>query len=358
MGHQVRKQNFSSREAAEEFYHSSRRQIRSGEWISAKTNVMKSMSLDELYEFYKKRLGSRRAEATIKNGSTSWRIHISPVLGKKKAHQITKGTLAHFVAHLRDKGLKDNSIKVVKAELQNVLKLAFNYDLIKARPIWPKLVAEPKKKEIFSPLEIKRVIDALDCPQYKVMAFVQYSLALRVSELVGLRPGAFNLDNKTVMIDRQAPRHPGTSKVAWIQSLGPTKNRIKRLLPISDELVAAVRPYVEHRADDVPLWINGWLNPVGAKRYAHALKKASKIAGINRQFSSHCMRTSMLSYLINHSGLPATAVAWFGRHDVSVLLKRYSEADEAQVFGFFQPEKRTHSVLDCNPAAILTLEVE
>ena len=354
-GHQVRKRGFATYEAAELFYFNSRQQIRDGSWIKASVNLMASMTLNELYQHYCRRIGNRRAKATIVNGANSWRLHIGPLLGVKKPKQVGKRTLALWVDALRDKGLTDNSIKAIKAELSNVLKMAFDYDLIQTLPTWPKLVARPKKKEIFSPSEIRQLLDGFNSPQYKLMAYVQYQLALRVNELLGLRPGAFDLDNCKVVIDRQLGRH--MKNQPWLERLTPTKNRIVRTLPISRELADALRPYVEGRETNAPLWVSSYLNPVSENAYSTALLRAAERAGITRKISTHCLRASMLDYLVNHSGLNIHAVAYIGRHSAKVLVSRYSKPDLEQLFGLFASETAGAAVLSCKNLALVNDEV-
>ena len=349
-GQQVRTQGFASYNEAEDYYHEARKLIRSGAWINAKSNLMAAMDLDELYGHYCRRIGKNRSEATIFNGRNNWVNHISPVLGPRKPQKITRRTLAHFVDHLRDSGLCDNSIKTVKAELANVLNMAHEYDLISSLPKWPKLVARPKKKAILKPEEVNLLISGFKTEQYKVMAFVQYQLALRVGELLGLRPGAFDLDNRTVTIDRQVGRV--IRGASWPACLSPTKNRICRTLPITKELADLLRPYVEFRSEDAPLWISTYLQPVSEQSYVVALKKAAKAAGFTVNISSHCLRASMLDYLVNHSGLNIHAVAYFGRHSAKVLVSAYSKPDLDQLFAIFGSKDAPGSAVTCELLAI------
>jgi len=349
-GHQVRKRGFATYEAAELFYFSTRQQIRDGSWVTASANLMASMTLNELYVHYCRRIGQKRGKATIVNGSSSWRHHIGPMLGQKKAKQIGKRTLAVWVDALRDKGLSDNSIKTVKAELSNVLKMAFDYDLISSLPVWPRLYARPQKKVMFKPVEIRQLLEGFKNPQYQLMAYVQYQLALRVNELLGLRPGAFNLDACTVVIDRQMGRH--MKNLPWLERLTPTKNKIVRTLPISRELADALKPYVSDRQSDAPLWVSTYLNPVSESAYRAALVGAAQRVGITRPISTHCLRASMLDYLVNHSGLNIHAVAYIGRHSAKVLVSRYSQPDLEQLFATLAGKTGGNVALNCTLAAL------
>jgi len=352
LGHQVRVRNFCTAAAAEEFYQAARKSIREGTWVKASGSRLDAMNLNDLYEMYCRKIGHKRSEATVKNGSQAWRTHISPILGMKKPRQIKRRTLALWTDALRDNGLSDNSINVARAELSNVLKLSFHYDLIEAIPSFPKLNARPKKKELFSPNEIKNLLRGFKNSQYQMMALVQYQLALRVNELLGLRHGAFNLEAKTVLIDRQMGRH--TKGLRWEDRLKPTKNRKSVTLPLSDGLVEMLRPILAARSadSDGPLWLSTWGNPVSEPSYVGALKKAAKAAGITRPLSSHSLRASMLNYMVNESGLSVQACAYYGRHDAAVLLARYSRPEAKQVFAYFRSDTAPKAALTCDFLAI------
>jgi len=352
----VRKQGFASLEAAELFYFQARKEIREGTWIKSSVNILASMKLDDLYKRYCDKIGCRRSKATRVNGASSWKLHISPTLGMKNAKQVGKRTLALWVDSLRENGLSDNSIKVVKAELSNVLKMAYEYDLIDALPKFPQLYATPAKKSMFKPAEIASILRGFTNSQYQLMAAVQYQLALRIGELLGLTPGDVNLEARTITISKQMNRHG--KGLPWAKRLTPTKNRIVRDLPITAELAEALKPYVQHRENDAPLWISSYLEPVSENAYISALKGAAKRAGITQKISSHCLRASMLDFLVNHSGLNIHAVAWLGRHSAKVLVSRYSQPDLDQLAKVYGRKMAGANVLPCKNTALDLLEAE
>ena len=59
----------------------------------------------------------------------------------------------------------------------------------------------------------------------------------------------------------------------------------------------------------------------------------------------------MLTYLLNHSGMSVTNVAYLGRHDVKTLLTAYVEPDTEQVFEFYRSKNALNEVLTCDIAA-------
>ena len=350
LGVQVRRQSFSSADAAEEFYHSARKSIREGTWVRASGTQLDSMNLNELYQMYCNKIGNSRSDATIKNGAMVWRTHIRLILGSKKPRAITKRALALWTDSLRDKGLSDNSIKVVRAELSNVLRMACDYELLDTIPAFPKLTPKPKRKELFSPSEIQQILRGFKDNQYRLMALVQYQLGLRINEMLALRHGAIDLDNRTVLIDCQVGRH--TKGLNWEDRLKPVKNRIVRALPIGRDLAEALKAHLESRNSGGPLWVSSRGTPVSESSYSRALKLAAIEAGITRPISSHSVRASCLNYLVNDSGLPVSAVAWFGRHEAAVLLARYSRPEKHKVFEYFGTNSAPELATNCEFLAI------
>jgi len=349
-GHQVRRQGFMSYSEAEDFYSQARSLIRAGQWNRLAVHKMAGWSLAEIYDFYCKTVGHKRSVSTIRNGFNSWTHHIKPLVGNLKPSEVSRRTLSAWVNQLRKNGLCDNSIKTAKAELSNILKVAVDYELISSVPKFPKLTARPKKKELLTPQEVRLVIDAADSPQLRVMILVQYQLALRVCELIGLEAGKFDLDAGTVLIDQQVIR---SKKIGpWRQRVGPTKNRISRRLPLSPEVVEAIRPYVEDRNPTAPLWISRQLTPVSHNTYSEGLKRSVRKTGIEKNISTHCLRASMLDFLVNHSGLNIHAVAYFGRHSAKVLVSAYSQPDLELIFSVFNSQTPTALDSTCKLVAI------
>ncbi len=340
---------------AEDFYSQARSLIRAGQWNRLSVHKMKSWSLGNIYDFYCKTVGHKRSAATIRNGRNSWTVHINPLIGNMKPAEVSRRTLSAWVNQLRKNGQCDNSIKTAKAELSNILKVAVDYELISSVPQFPKLTARPRKKELLTPQEIRLVIDAADSPQLKVMLLVQYQLALRLGELVGLEAGKFDLDAGTVLIDQQVVK---SQKIgSWRQRVGPTKNRISRRLPLSAEVIEAVRPYVESRNPTAPMWISRQLTPVSPNCYSEGLKRAVAKTGIEKLITTHCLRASMLDFLVNHSGLNIHAVAYYGRHTAKVLVSRYSQPDLDQIFAVFGSQHPAALDSSCNLVATETKEL-
>ena len=349
LGVQVRKQGYASYEIAEADYLNIRKLIRAGDWHNQKAHDIRGMSLTELYEVYKGSRGAKRKPATIARASRSWRLHVDPVIGGMKVKDISRRTLTMLVRELRLKGLVDNTIHSIKAEVNNVLSLAVEYEVLTSKPSWPKLKPAPKKRELVSPEEVVSLIAAVDqgmlTHQYRTMIRLQYELALRLNELLGLTVGKIDLEARTILIDCQ--RMPGAGF-----KLGPTKTNTSTVLPLSPSLCEELRPYVHERLPEVPLWISVRLTPVSKCSYNRAIAAAVKSAGIQKTITSHSLRASCLSYLLNHTSLSVMSVAYLGRHSAQVLLKHYAQADHQLINEFFSSKKSLEEDLNCDVLAI------
>ena len=353
MGVQIRKQGFATYELAEDFYIETRRQIRNGSYFKGSSVFKSSATMKELYEYYCSNQGNKRAVRTQANGLQQWRLHIAPFMGHLRADKVSRRVLAAFVDKLRSKGLVDNSILPAKAEVSNILKLALNYELIDFLPVWPKLSPRPKHKAYFSPEEVLRVVSFLPRAQQKTMALVNYSLMLRINEVMALTPADFNFEDNTVLINKSVVRD--LRHLPFSQRIGPTKNRISRVLPITQQLADLVRNHIQTlgpgRDDNGPMWISNRGTCLSEAHYQVALRTAGRSAGFKKKMTSHTLRKSMLTYLLNHSGMSVTNVAYLGRHDVKTLLTAYVEPDTEQVFEFYRSKNALNEVLTCDIAA-------
>lgn len=349
LGHQVRKRNFYSYEEAESECQRIRRKIRAGEWANYKAHSMTSMTLSEMYEVYRSTRGNKRAPRTIQMNLGSWNRAIEPVVGSVRVRDVSRQTLAMLVRELRLKGYTDNSISSMTAEVNNVLNLAVEFEVLDVIPTWPRLKAVAAKKELLTPEEVLGIINAVDkgafTHQYQTMIRLQYELALRVSELIGLTVGKIDLEKGTILIDQQ--RLPGRGFI-----LGPTKTNSSTVLPLSPSLIEELRPYVEERPPEVPLWISRRLQPVSRNSYDVSLRAAVQTAGIQKNISTHCLRASCLSYLVNRTNLSIMAVAHLARHSPAMLVSHYAQVDERIVNQFFSSKKSLEETLNCDLPAI------
>ena len=350
-GTQFRRRGFATYEIAEQVYNETRAAIRNGSYFKGSSALKPSATMNEVYEYYRTHKGAKRSSLTIDNGLGNWNNHIGPFMGHLRPSRVTRRVLSAFVDKMRSKGITDNSIGSLKAETNNVLKMARDYELVEYLPTWPKLSPRPKKKSIFTPDEVSLIAKKMPTEQLKLMTVVQFQLALRVNELMALRPEAIDVENLTVLIDRQVGR--AKRHIPWKDRFVPTKNRIKRHLPISSELAELLRPLLLCRQDEQgPLWISSRGTGMCESTYQVALKKAAIAAGMTKPISSHSLRTSCLSFLTNNSGMSIIQTAWFGRHDAETLLKHYAQPDVTQVFDFFGRKSALTDSVNCNLPAI------
>jgi integrase len=348
LGNQVRRRGYASYDEAEEDYHRIRSKIRAGEWVNFQSHSLHGATLDELYKVYCQSRGDKRAASTVNNCLKLWNRTVSPILGSIRVRDFSRRNLTMFVRECRLAGLTDNTIQRYAAEINNVLTMAVEYEVLQHPPMWPKLQPTPERKALLSPSEVMTIINCVEqhvsAPQYKLMIKVQYQLALRLGELLALSPGKFDLDAGTVVIDQQ--KLEGSDF-----RLGPTKTKTSVVLPLSPSLIEELRPYVEERDNNAPLWISLQLRPVSRNSYIYVLKTAVKKAGIQKKITSHCLRASCLDYLVNKTSLSIMQVAYYARHSPQVLVSRYAGSDTAGLMEFFSSKNTLSDDLNCDTLA-------
>jgi len=111
------------------------------------------------------------------------------------------------------------------------------------------------------------------------MISLQYGCGLRVSELLSLKPEYFNKDRNTVMILN-------------------SKGRLDRRLKVSDSLLQLLREYYRSYKPKEYLFEGQTGGAYSYNSVNKVLQNAAKKAGIKRHVSSHMLRHSYATHLL------------------------------------------------------------
>jgi len=178
------------------------------------------------------------------------------------------------------------------------------------------------RREVLSPDEVRRMVDACDNQRDRALIFVGYESGARAGELLSLRL-------RDVEIDRYG---------AVVVVKGKTgERRIRLVQSVPDlQLWLNIHPLRDDR--DAPLWPSRWTKePITTTHFHRLLVKYAKAAGINKRVHPHLLRHSRATHLANvlteaqmrelfgwskRSDMPTVYVHLSGR-DVDRALLRY-----------------------------------
>ncbi|MBL7100847.1 MAG: tyrosine-type recombinase/integrase [Nanoarchaeota archaeon] len=178
--------------------------------------------------------------------------------------------------------------------------------------------------ELITPDEVKRLLDASDCPRDKAFVSLLYESGCRIGELGSMTIGSINFDKYGAVI--AVSGKTGSRKIRIVTST-PYLRMWLNMHPFKDE-------------KDKPLWINlGVRNRYNAMAYdvfRMVLARLFQKAGINKRHNAHLFRHSRATYMANYltefqmnqyfgwiqgSDMPATYVHLSGRETDKAILE-------------------------------------
>jgi len=137
----------------------------------------------------------------------------------------------------------------------------------------------PKKEKIASSFlmkeEVKKMIESADTKKSKLIISLLYATGLKVSELVNLKPGDLNLEQKI-----------GTVRKA----LGGT-----RIFSLSQRLSEEIKEYLKEYKG---LYLFSLHQPLTTRNIQKIVKTTAKRAGIEKKITPHTLRSSFAKHLL------------------------------------------------------------
>ena len=137
---------------------------------------------------------------------------------------------------------------------------------------------EKKLPEVLNKEEVKRLIDSADNRKSRLIISFLYSTGLRVSELVNLKVGDANFEEKT----------------GWVRGGKGSKDR---LFTLSENLIEELKSYLEGR-DNVYMFSKS--KPLTTRNIQKIIKLTSQRAGINKKVTPHTLRHSFATHLLEN----------------------------------------------------------
>ena len=128
--------------------------------------------------------------------------HILPEFGPKQLVEVTGEDVQDFVTRKVGSGLAWNTVKNIISVFSAVYSAAVKFGYLKVNPVRSvEMSQEPVKfqPKLPSDLEIQQLQDTLDDP-YRTMVWLTCATGVRVSELLALRWGAIDWENRCLWV--------------------------------------------------------------------------------------------------------------------------------------------------------------
>lgn len=171
------------------------------------------------------------AYSTYKRYESLIRNHINPHIGRYLLQELNPRLITKLLIDMKEQGQSPRSRQQTRAVLSIALNCAEDQEIIANNPI--RRVRNPQNSEVhINPLnleEVKRLLKVFEGTYMSARLHIALLCGLRQGEALGLTWNNVNLDNSTIVIDKQM------QKVNGLASFTPLKTRRSKRMIVLDE---------------------------------------------------------------------------------------------------------------------------
>ena len=192
----------------------------------------------------------------------------------KNPDEVTEDDIKNYIASLLSQNVSPKSINLIRAALR------FNYNEIMGKNVVKikSVKTASKLPTVLSRGEIKSLIGATENPKHKLIIMFLYSTGLRLSELINLKKGNLELEEK----------------IGWVRSGKGAKDR---LFLLSQRLIEELKKWTRGKKEGDYVF-EGWSGSLSPRTVQKAIRLTAKKAGINKKVTPHTLRHSFATHLL------------------------------------------------------------
>jgi integrase len=288
-----------------------------------------------------------RRVSTYKGYETMVRVHIKPVLGKKKLDELGPADVRRLLAELREKEtsghgggrrhLSPRMIQFAHAVLRNALSNAVREELVSRNAAKLVKISNPEYEvgAGLDPIAARALLAKIADDRLFALYLCAIVLGMRRGELLGLAWDAVDLDGGRLAV-RQSPSWVDGSAV-----IQPPKTRAsRRVIPLPDIVVSALREHQKRqdaeRADACERWEDtGFvfatrqgrpMSPYTLVKYWHDVREAAGLGTLR----FHDLRHTAVSLLLALGVPPHVVREIAGHSDIKVTMMVYAHGNLAE----------------------------
>lgn len=230
-------------------------------------------------------------------------------LGKTQLEQITKQDLEAFVEHEQDRGLKIASVRTRLGLIYAFLRFLADRGVVEPELLIKKIRLRLPEllPKAMCPDDVRRLLSVIDDTRDRAMILVLLRTGMRIGELLATRVGDVNIEERKITI------YEGE------------KNRLGRVVHMSDDAVYALRVWLRKRDGDKPFLFyargRNILTYSGARIRFHKCLERAGIA--HKGYTLHCLRHTFASELLN-AGMPLECLQELLGHSSAEVTRRYA----------------------------------
>jgi integrase len=249
---------------------------------------------------------------TMQRYSTLLTNQILPHLGHQKLRSITPASVRTWISELVSEGTGAPTIKKAHALLRQIMKTAFEDELIRRNPVvameLPTVV--PKEQRA---LTINELVDLSEkCTDYKALILVMGAMGLRIGEACALQVQDVNLFRGELTV-RRGMTHGEDYK----RFTDTTKTKQVRSIPIPTPIADLLAPLVDGQKPATPVFRGARGGAINDGWFRKAVMGPAAMDLGWDDVSLHNLRHTCASLLIS-AGTPITAVSKILGHSTVV----------------------------------------
>ena len=283
--------------------------------------------------------------ATTYNGyETMVRVHIKPVIGRKKLDELGPADVRRLLAELRDKDtdgrgggprkLSTRMVQFAHAVLRNALSNAVREEMVSRNVAKLVKISNPEYDvgAGLDPVAARALLEGIKSDRLYALYLCAIVLGMRRSELLGLAWEAVDLDGGRLVV-RQA--------LTWVNgraNIAPPKTRAsRRVIPLPGIVVTALRTHLAsqevERAAAGEKWEGsglvfttrhgGSLSPRTLVNYWHEIRTSAGLGALR----FHDLRHTAVSLLLALGVPPHVVREIVGHSDIKVTMTVYAHGN-------------------------------
>ena len=320
----LRTKNFTKQSEAEDWVADQRRARDLGENTYA-TNPKMTVA-EFLVGWANTQYGPDR-ESTQRSYLSVIKNHIEPAIGKIKATELNTKTVESLFRDMHANGFGAGTIRITRAALSAAYNDAVRLGDLVLNPVrntkMPNVTAKTTKP--LPRIDWEKVyLEAMKNPRMHARIEVAGMLGLRPGEALGLKWSDLNIEDGTLLIERQVQRVKGKGLV-----LKEVKQKTVRTLKISQTTIQILTTYKRHQALNKAKWaeVNNLIfpNTVGKlgdeKSDRLAFKNLLKAAGVP-DYQLYQLRKTAFTAMAGQTDLK-TLMEFSGHTQVSTVIGNY-----------------------------------
>lgn len=193
---------------------------------------------------------------------------------KKDPERMNEDDVKNYMATLMERNISPKSIILIKAALK------FFYDEVLKKNIVN--IKSPKVSRklpvVLTKDEVKSLINSIKNEKHRLIVSLLYSSGLRLSELVNLKVGDMELEEK----------------IGWVRSGKGAKDR---LFILSNSIIADLKKHIRGKKETDYIF-SGYKERMNPRSVQKIVSVATKNAGINKPVHVHTLRHTFATHLL------------------------------------------------------------